>query len=82
MSFTEIMRSVHGSYDDFVNSMVRWSNRDAGIKDAILEQLRVKPDSNTDDITLVLWKCLEIGEPIEIVDDEDALESSWEQAVI
>ena len=51
--------------------MVRWSERDRRIEDAIIKKLQDKPDSNTDDITLVLWDCLGIGEPLEIVDDEE-----------
>ena len=66
----EMMQKIPGSYDDFVNDTADWMERDEKIRFAILEQLRIKPDSDTDDVTLVLWKCLGIGEPIEIVDDE------------
>ena len=66
----EMMKKVPGSYDDFVNDTADWMERDEGIRSAILEQLRIKPSSNTDDITLILWNCLGIGEPVELVDDE------------
>ena len=70
MTMRERMQAVPGSYDDFVNSMVRWSERDSSIESAILEQLNNKPESDTDDITLVLWKHLGIGEPIEIEEEK------------
>lgn len=70
MTMRERMKAVPGSYDDFVNSMVRWSERDSSIESAILEQLENKPESDTDDITLVLWKHLGIGEPIEIEEEK------------
>ena len=70
MTMRERMQAIPGSYDDFVNSMVRWSERDSSIESAILEQLDKKPKSNTDDITLVLWKHLGVGEPLEIVEDD------------
>lgn len=31
MSDTELLRNVPDSYDDFVNSTIRWINRDANI---------------------------------------------------
>ena len=70
MTMRERMEAVPGSYDDFVNSMVRWSERDGTIKDAILKQLQEKPDSDTDDVTLVLWKYLGIEKPLEITEEE------------
>ena len=68
--WVEMMKRVPGSYDDFVNDTADWMERDEKIRCAILEQIRSKPDSDTDDVTLVLWKCLGIGEPVELVDDE------------
>ena len=44
MTMRERMQAVPGSYDDFVNSMVRWSERDSSIENAILEQLDNKPE--------------------------------------
>ena len=40
------------------------------LSEKIMEQLKYKPDSDTDDITMVLWKCLGIGEPLELIDDK------------
>ena len=65
-----ILEKIPGSYEDFVNDTADWMERDETIRSAILEQLRIKPDSDTDDVTLVLWKCLDIGEPLEIDEDE------------
>lgn len=66
----KMLEKIPGSYEDFVNDTAGWMECDETIRSAILDQLRIKPDSDTDDITLVLWKCLGIGEPLEIVEDE------------
>ena len=71
MSIEDRLRNVPGSYDDFVNDTLRWMQRDSKIKDAIEKQLQINPDSNTDDLTLILWECLGIGSPLEIVDEAD-----------
>ena len=65
-----MMKSVPGSYDDFVDTVVRWTNKDESIKSAIIEHMRNNPDSSSSDVLGVLWACLEISEPLEIVEDE------------
>ena len=42
----------------------------AGVEEAINEQFQRKPDSDTNDITEIVWKCFGIGKPLEIVVDE------------
>ena len=71
MSDLELMKNIPDSYDDFVNSMTRWMGRDKNIRTKVLDQLNEKPDSTTSDILKVLCDCLGIGDPIELVDDED-----------
>ena len=71
MSDLELMRNIPDSYDDFVNSMTRWMGRDKNIRTKVLDQLDKKPNSTTSDILKVLCDCLGIGDPIELVDDED-----------
>lgn len=66
----KILRAVPGSYDDFVNDTFAWMKRDEDFHDAIIKQLNEKPDSDTDELTLILWKHLGIGEPVELVEDE------------
>ncbi len=68
--YRSILKSIPGSYDDFVVITNGWMEKDQSIRDAIIGQLEKKPDSNTDEITTILWDCLGIGEPIEIVDDD------------
>lgn len=70
MSDTELLRNVPDSYDDFVNSIIRWMNRDANIRTKILDKLSVNPESTTSDILKVLCDHLGIGEPLELVDDD------------
>ena len=64
--------SLPYSYDDFVNFAMQCIQEEDGVEDAIREQFRINPDSDTNDITKVLCDCLGIGEPLEIVDDEDS----------
>ena len=68
-----LMENIPGSYDDFVNSTVRWMVKDGKIESAIITQLRNNPKSDTSDILEVLCECLGIGEPLELVDDEFAI---------
>ena len=71
-SIREMLMAVPGSYDDFVDDTVGWMESRDDIHDAILNQLRVKPLSDTDDLTKVLWEHLGIGEPLELIDDEES----------
>ena len=69
-----LMENIPDSYDDFVNCTVRWMVRDGKIENAILTQLRDNPKSYTSDILEVLCGCLGIGEPLELVDDDDEVD--------
>ena len=79
MSDRELMQNVPDSYSDFVDSMCRWMKRDDNIRKLIMEQLERKPDSNTQDLMEILWDYLGIGEPVELV-DEDEYESGYEES--
>ena len=68
--WTEMLWKVPKSYDDFVTDTVRWMEQDEGIRDAILLKLKENPNADSDELTLVLWKCLGIGEPLELIDDD------------
>ena len=65
----ELMENISDSYDDFVNSMVRWMKRDNNIRKKILEYINTNPNATTSDILGILWECLGIGKPLEAVDD-------------
>ena len=82
MSDIEILKNVPDSYDDFVNSIIRWMNRDANIRTKILDQLSVNPESTTSDILKVLCDHLGIGEPLELVDDDSIVGVGDMQAVV
>ncbi len=71
MSDKELMQNVSDSYDDFVSCMTRWMSADANIRKKVLDLLKRNPKSTTADILKVLCDCLEIGEQIELIDDED-----------
>ena len=70
MNIREMMQSVPGSYDDFVDTIVRWTNKDEKIKSAIIEYMKNNPDSSSSDILGVLWDCLDFDKPLDIVEDE------------
>ena len=76
-SIREMLMAVPGSYDDFVEDTVGWMESREDIRDAIINQLRVKPLSDTDDLTKILWEYLGIGEPLELIDDEYEDESQY-----
>lgn len=76
-----LMENIPDSYDDFVNCTVRWMVKDGKIQKAILTQLRDKPESDTSDVLEVLCDCLGLGEPLEIVDDDDEGEDFYVGAI-
>lgn len=70
MSDRELMENISDSYEDFVDSMVRWMSRDCNIRTKVLDYLKTNSNPSSSDILGVLWDCLGIGgEPIEIVDE-------------
>ena len=66
-----LMEKIPDSYDDFVNCTVRWMVKDARVQSAILTKLHNNPKSDTSDILEVLCECLGLGEPLELVEDEE-----------
>ena len=71
MNMKERLASLPYSYDDFVRFTMQCIEREDGVKEAIDRQFQVKPDSDTNDITKVVVVFLGLGEPLEIVDDDD-----------
>lgn len=71
--YTEILKDIPRSYDDFVRSTNDWMERDRTIRDAILAFLETNPKSSPSDVLKVLMECLSIDiyEPLEIVEDEE-----------
>ena len=76
MDMREKLISLPYSYDDFVRFAMQCIETEKGVEEAILEQFRIKPDSDANDITKVLCGCLGIGVPVELV-DEDEYESEY-----
>ena len=73
MEIRALLRAIPKSYDDFVDSTADWMERDPEIKRAILNQLKLYPESTPSDVLKVLWQYLGIGEPLKLVDDEEEL---------
>jgi hypothetical protein len=73
MEIRALLRAIPRSYDDFVDSTADWMERDPEIKRAILNQLKLYPESTPSDVLKVLWQYLGIGEPLKLVDDEEEL---------
>ena len=69
----ERLASLPYTYADFVGFTMRCIEQEDGVKEAIDNQFRVKPDSDTNDITRVVVNFLGLGEPLEIIDDEEML---------
>ena len=72
MSDKELMKSIPNSYEDFVSSMTYWMGRDENIRVKILDYLRAHSDPTTSDLLGVLWDCLGVGTPLELIDDGDS----------
>ena len=53
-----LMENIPDSYDDFVDSVTFEMEQDEEVCEAILEQLRINPNSNTSDVLKVLCDCL------------------------
>ncbi|MBQ8945336.1 MAG: hypothetical protein IJ058_14455 [Lachnospiraceae bacterium] len=67
----EKLASLPYSYDDFVRFTMECIEQEDGVKEVIDNQFRIKPDSDTNDITKVVVEFLGLGEPLEIVDDDE-----------
>ncbi len=72
MDLQERLSSLPGSYDDFVRFTMECMDRDVIIRNAVMSRLNDVPDSDVNDITQVLCDCLGIGEPLELIDDEES----------
>lgn len=59
MDIREMLRALPRSYDDFVESTARCMEEYSDVNDAVLEQLRVKPDSMPSDVLKVV--CEKMG---------------------
>ena len=70
MSDRELMENISDSYDDFVNSMVRWMSSDRKIRTKVHSYLKTNPNPSTSDVLGVLWDCLGMEEPLEILDND------------
>ena len=66
----ELIKNISGSYADFVESVTRWMNRDVNIRNRILNYIHDNPNASASEVIGVLWDCLGICEPLELVDEE------------
>ena len=53
-----LMENIPDSYDDFVDSVTFEMEQDEEVCEAILEQIRINPNSGTSDVLRVLCDCL------------------------
>lgn len=58
MDIRERLRTLPGSYEDFVDSTLECMEQEEDVRIATLEQLQRKPDSTPSDVLKVLCKCL------------------------
>ncbi len=59
MEIREMLRALPRSYDDFVESTAECMEEYSDVNDAVLEQLRTKPDSTPSDVIKVV--CEKLG---------------------
>ena len=71
MDIRERLRAVPRSYEDFVNYTAERMEENAGLRDAVVEQMDSNPDANSSDILQVVVDFLGLSKPLEIVDDKE-----------
>ena len=72
MNLRDRLNAVPGSYEDFVNCIVRWADQDEGFREVIIRHLTDNPDTSSSDTLKVFCEYMGFTEPIEIVEDEFA----------
>ena len=82
MNDRELLESISDSYEDFVNSMVRWMSRDSNIRAKVLHYLKTNPNPSTSDVLGILWECIGIEKPLEVVDDYNVVAPSDMWAIV
>ena len=71
MDIRERLRSVIGSYEDFVDYTAVRMEKDEELKNKVIDYMDSNPNAGTGSILEVVINHLGIGEPLEIVDDEE-----------
>ena len=69
----EILCAVPGSYDDFVRYVLECIEEDNKIKEVVLDCLRKNTTANSSDVLEAIVDYLGIGEPLEIIPDEELI---------
>ena len=71
MDMREKLMALPYSYDDFVDFTMQCIEQEKGVKEAVEKQFSINPNSDTNDITEVVWRCLGIDEAVELIDDTE-----------
>ena len=75
MDIEERLKTVPRSYDDFVRYVKESMAEDEDVKAFMEDYLETHPESNSGEVLLALFDFVGIGEPMEIVDDDDEPET-------
>ena len=67
----DILRSVPGSYDDFVNSTAECMSQDGKLKSMILNLIRIRPEVDSSGVLRALCDFYGFNKPLELVDDDN-----------
>ncbi len=71
MDIRNRLRMVPRSYEDFVNYAAERMEENNDLCDAVLKYMDSNPDANSSDILEVIANNNGLGEPLEIIDDEN-----------
>ena len=71
MAIEERLKSIPRSYNDFVKYVIARIEEDENVEKVVLQQLETHPESNSSDVLKAIYNYLDIGEPLEIIDDDE-----------
>lgn len=71
MTMEERLLTIPKSYGDFVRYVMESIDEDSALTEIIEKQFARKPNSDVNDITALICDYKGIGEPLEIIDDEE-----------
>lgn len=71
MDTIDILKNVPKSYNDFVDYTIRCMEKDVVLKDAVIEFINENPTANAGEVLMVVFSYLGLGNPLEIVSDEE-----------
>ena len=71
MDIRKRLRTVPRSYDDFVNYTAERMEENDKLRDVVIDHINSNPNANSSDILEVVMNFLGLGDPLEIINDDE-----------